>query len=63
MGQVKTRESDAHIRDNEQIQVSVWIDLFYIQSKDETISVDNYVFVEPLLLRRNGLVKRELQIM
>jgi co-chaperonin GroES (HSP10) len=54
-----TRESDAHIKDN-LYQVLPEL-IFLIFRGQETISVDNYVFVEPIIIDKKWIGKEELQ--
>jgi co-chaperonin GroES (HSP10) len=58
-GQGLTRESDAHIKDN-LFQVLPELIYLIIRGK-ETISVDNYVFVSPIIIDKKWVGKEELQ--
>ena len=56
-GQGKTRESDSYIKDN-LFQVLPEL-IFLIFRGDEVISVDNFVFVEPIIEEKKWIGKEE----
>lgn len=58
-GQGKTRESDFHIKDN---LFNVMPELiFLIFKKNETIAVDNFCFVEPIIEEKKWIGATELE--
>jgi co-chaperonin GroES (HSP10) len=58
-GQGVTREPDSHIKGN---LYQVLPELIYLIFRgDETISVDNYVFVEPIIIEKKWTGKEEQQ--
>lgn len=58
-GQGKTRESDFHIKDN-LFQVSPEL-IYLIIRGDEKISVDNYVFITPIIENKKWIGDTELE--